>query len=348
MKILKSSGIILALLLLNCAEQKLETVPKPIFIDPNYQGSCDPEIVYNALKEQYYIYYTARRSGKQNTFLQTPIGVASSKDLVNWSFGGYCQFDGMYDKKDAEATFWAPAIITTKDSLHMFATFKSDTVTTKGPWGGRGSIVHYSTALDNPIKGWKKRKVMHSDTLSTLDASAYWVGDTAHLWFMSKSALYKNQDYTLNHLTTKDFQTWKVVEQPLGDVYNKPATEIDYEEAPYIFRWKNSYWLMTDPHNGFAIYKSDAATRWEFQGNILKNPGTGKMDTARARHGSVLIKDNRAFLFYHVEYKRDYDGQPIFKQPLENRKSAIQMAELKIVDGKLVCDRNEPLHFKNQ
>ncbi|MEO1012085.1 MAG: family 43 glycosylhydrolase [Bacteroidota bacterium] len=335
--------ILFATTIMGCAQRQGNTIPKPIFIDPNYQGSCDPEIVYNRSDELYYIYYTARRSGKRNTFLQTPIGVASSQDLANWKFEGYCRFDGQHDDKDADATFWAPAIIATKDSLHMFATFKPDTLTTKGAWGGKGSIVHYATSLNNPVNGWQKMQVMHADTLSTLDASTYWVDDTAHLWFMAKNAMYKTQEYTLIHRTTKDFDAWETIKQPLGDVYNKSVTGIGYEEAPYIFLWKGSYWLMTDPHNGFAIYKSEDATYWKFQGYILKEPGTGKMDVARARHGSVLIKNDRAFLFYHVEYNRDYEGEPIFKQSLENRKSALQMAELKLVKGKLVCDRDKDI-----
>lgn len=337
--------ISLSLVFLACSQKKGQEVPKPIYIDPNYQGSCDPEIVFDPSSDTYFIYYTARRSSKQNTFLQTPIGVASSEDLANWKFEGYCQFDGAYDSKDAKATFWAPAIITTRDSLHMFATFKPDTLTVKGPWGGRGSIVHYTTSLSNPVKGWKKRKVMHSDTLSTLDASTYWVDDTAHLWFMAKSVKYKNQDYTLIHLTTKDFESWKTVNHPLGDVYNTQVTGIGYEEAPYIFQWKGSYWLITDPHQGFAVYHSKDASSWKFQGYILKKPGMGKMDTARARHGSVLVKGSRAFLFYHVEYKRDYKGRPIYEQPLENRTSALQMVELKLSDGKLGADRNKRVTF---
>lgn len=57
--------------------------PAPLFVDPNYQGSCDPEIVWNELEQQWYIYYTARRPMLENTWLQTPIGVAVSKDMIN-------------------------------------------------------------------------------------------------------------------------------------------------------------------------------------------------------------------------------------------------------------------------
>ncbi len=327
-------------LTMGCSQKQL-IVNKPIFTDPNYGGSCDPEIVYNSVKQKYYIYYTARRSDKENTFLQTPIGVASSKNLIDWDFEGYCSFDGKHNNKDASATFWAPAIISEKDSLHMFVTYKSDTLITRGNWGGPGFIVHYSTAKSDPINGWKKTTVMHDSTFTTLDASVYWVDDIAHLWFMSRPLNGKKARYTLAHKTTKNFKNWTAIEQDLGEVYNKEITGITYEEAPYIFQWKKQFWLITDPHKCFAVYNSKDATNWKFKGYILKEPGTGKMDTARGRHGSVLVDENdRAFLFYHVEYNREYGKVSIIKQPLKNRKSALQMVELKLENENIVADRD--------
>ncbi len=338
---------ILALTILSCRSKDTTVsqvdVPKPIFQDPNYHGSCDPEIVFNDQDSTYYIYYTARRSAKQNTFLQTPIGVASSKDLANWEFKGYCAFDGKDDYKDASATYWAPAIISDGSDLHMFVTYKPDTLTTSGIWGGPGNIVHYKAPLKKPVKNWKKVATMNSDSVSTLDASVYKINDTYHLSFMSKSKQHKSENYKLVHKTTTDFENWDTIDQDTGDAYNKKATGIGYEEAPYIFNWKGSYWLLTDPHQGFALYKSDDASSWVFQDYILKNPGTGQMDNARARHGSVLVKEGKAFLVYHVEYNRNYDKTPIFKQALENRKSAIQMVELKLENGKIKTDRNEKI-----
>ena len=54
--------------------KKQYEVPAPLFVDPNYKGSCDPEIVWNEHEQQWYIYYTARRPMLENTWLQTPIG----------------------------------------------------------------------------------------------------------------------------------------------------------------------------------------------------------------------------------------------------------------------------------
>ena len=53
-----------------CSVSKKESgkdVPAPLFIDPNYHGSCDPEIVWNEHDQFWYIYYTARRPMLENS-----------------------------------------------------------------------------------------------------------------------------------------------------------------------------------------------------------------------------------------------------------------------------------------
>ena len=78
------------------------------------------------------------------------------------------------------------------------------------------------------------------------------------------------------------------------------------------------------------------------------------MDNNMARHCSVAVIDDRAFIFYHVEPWRQYDLEqlkgkdrvPIFKQPLKHRRSVLQIAELKLEDRKLVCDRDERIVLK--
>ena len=55
------------------------SITKPLFADPNYNGSCDPEIVWNPVKREWFIYYTARRATRESaTYVGTPIGVISS------------------------------------------------------------------------------------------------------------------------------------------------------------------------------------------------------------------------------------------------------------------------------
>lgn len=321
--------------------------PAPLFIDPNYHGSCDPEVVWNEVDRQWYLYYTARRPALENTWLQTPIGVASSPDMINWTFRGYCRFDGIGGDKDAPATYWAPAIIVDKGKLHMFATFKEDLIPLQGVWGGPGRIRHFETDLEDPINGWTMVDDLHNTSLNTIDATVYKQDDQFHLWFKGKSKkATKNQLY---HLTSRDLYKWKKVPFIPSDVFNPSATGSGFEEAPYIFKWQGKHWLITDPHLGLFVYSSEDGSNWEFQGTILEEGGSRALDNNMARHCSVTLVDDRAFIFYHVEPWRRYDLEqkkgeervPIFRQPLKNRRSVLQMAELKIVDGKLVCERDQ-------
>lgn len=324
-------------------------IHSPIFSDPNYQGSCDPEIVWNELLQRFFIYYTARKGNNENTFLGTPIGVISSVNLIDWIFEGYCKFNGVGGNKDAGETFWAPAVIASNGFLHMFVTYKPDTLPIKGAWGGPGKIVHYKTPLDNPMKGWRKVEDMHDSSINALDATVYENGGLFHVWFKGKKeGDAKNELY---HLVSVDLKKWENKGFIQSDVFNEKATGSDFEEAPYIFHWKNSFWLITDPHDGLFVYQSVDAENWKFQGTILKEGGFRELDNSMARHCSVVLKDGRAFIFYHVEPWRRYDLEkkngkervPIFKQPVENRRSVLQMAELEIQNGRIICNRNKEI-----
>ncbi len=318
---------------------RCKTVPAPLFTDPNYYGSCDPEIIYNPGDKAWYIYYTSRRSLIEENFVATPIGVLKSTDMRHWQFMGYCKFDGIGGNKDMPSTFWAPAMIAKGDQLHMFVTWKPDTNTQRGAWGGPSKIVHYVAPQNNPINGWTKVADMHGDEYDALDATVFEKADTFHVWFKAKPANAKKNQ--LFHLESTDMKTWKNCGFSQSDVFNAKASGSDFEEAPYIFNWKGSYWLITDPHKGLFVYKSSDAEHWKFQGTILETPGSRKNDNSMARHCSVIVQNDRAFIIYHVEPWRDYtSGMPVYKQPTDNRRSVLQMAELKLVDGQLVCDRN--------
>ena len=321
-----------------------KTASIPLYIDSNYHGSCDPEIIWNENDQCWYIYYTSRRSHLENNFLKTPIGVIKSKDLISWSFEGYCQFDGVGGDKDASETFWAPAIISFKDTMHMFVTWKPDTVTTLGAWGGPGKIVHYKTSLNDPVHGWEKVTDMHSNDFDALDATVYLKGQTFHVWYKAKKIGSKKNE--LYHKISQDLFTWEDKGFSESDVFNKEVTGFSFEEAPYMFKWKESYWLITDPHDGLIVYKSNDAEDWDFQKVILKEGSKREMDNSMARHASVAVIKDRAFIFYHVEPWRNYEkGNPIYKQPLKNRRSVLQMAELEIIDGELICNRNKAVEI---
>lgn len=289
------------------------------------------------------IFYTARRALHERTYVGTPLGLAVSKDLKSWSFRGYLKFDGVGGQPDEQRTFWAPAIIRDGDQFHMFVTYKPESSTNpqSGIWGGDGRIRHYVAPVTDPVNGWRFVADLHGPEIVSLDATAYRDSDEWHVWFKGKT---HNTRPRLRHLISADLQTWRASAAPAGDVFNPEVTGYGFEEAPHMFRWQGTNWLITDPHKGPLVYSSPTTTDWELRGLILGEGGTRMLDGSMGRHCSVAVVGERAFIAYHVEPWRDYTtGKSSIYQPEKNRRAVLQMAEFKIVNGELVCDRDAPI-----
>jgi uncharacterized sulfatase len=307
--------------------------PKPLFIDPHYHGSCDPEVVWNEESGEAWIYYTSRRSTRgRASYVGTPIGVASSKNLVDWEFRGYAAFDGVPGKKDMPVTFWAPGVIRRGDVWHMFVTYKDNA---RPPWGGNGTIRHYTAPVSDPLNGWKPAGVPDFPQPDPIDVTLIEVDGKVRAYYRVGNG------GGIQWSETEDLKSWIHHGKCPGDI-NRSG--IGYQEAPYVFRFGGAFWMLTDPHKGLSVYRSDDAVTWKAHTTILKQPGTGLQDGTFGRHPSVLVKDDRAFLFYHVEPNRPYPSPPPEKRSVEMKKSVLQVAELRIVDGKLVCERDAPVN----
>ncbi|MCB1120192.1 MAG: right-handed parallel beta-helix repeat-containing protein [Verrucomicrobiae bacterium] len=307
--------------------------PKPLFRDPNYHGSCDPEIVWNAHEQEWWIFYTARRATRETaTYVGTPIGVVSSKDLANWRFLGYVSFDGMEGKPDMPVTFWAPGIINEGDYYHMFVTYKDSA---EPPWGGKGVIRHYRAPAKDLLKGWTLVDVPSFTQPDPIDATLIKIGDQYRVYYRVA------EGGGIHWATTRDLSTWQNQGRCPGDINLAPDKGgFAYQEAPFVFHWRDKYWLLTDPHEGLAVYESSDGVTWKLQGQILLEPGNGPQDNTRARHPSVAVMGDRAFIFYHVEPNRPYPTPPAEQRTPHEKISFLQMAEFTVEDGKLSCDRD--------
>ena len=108
------------------------------------------------------------------------------------------------------------------------------------------------------------------------------------------------------------------------------ATSDCGQEGPNVFALGGKYWLIADVWKGLAVYSSDDLTHFTRQkSDILVEPGTREQDNAKGHHADVLVAGDRAFIVY-------------FTHPAntEHTRSSVQMAELKVENGVLVCDRN--------
>ena len=118
-------------------------------------------------------------------------------------------------------------------------------------------------------------------------------------------------------------------------------------EAPIVFHWKGKYWNIIDEWNlgyvGLHCDESDDATNWTYNPSILNTPGMRPDDNDQGRHCDVVVVDDRAFIVYFTHPGRVYasNGVEIEENTWEYKRSSLQMAELELVDGKIVCDRDK-------
>lgn len=314
------------LLLLSVTYPQLP-IHAPIYADPVYCGSCDPEIVYNSKLKLWMIFYTARRPAKgMAATVGNPIGVCVSDNLTDWSFVGYCRFDGEGGKPDSEQTRWAPGIIIEGDTAHMFVTFKDNATP---PWGTGGNIVHYVAPVDNMLNGWRKAEVSIGED-DCLDACIVKL-DTGRFRMYYVGGLNNSEvkgRKTIRYAESNDLYSWKTKGDVLGDVNDKAVHNIRYQEAVYVFVYDGKFYMLTDPHKGLSTYTSEDGITWVYHGQIMKTGSSSRiLDYTQARHPSVIIYNRIPYIFYHVEPFRP-DGIKGDKLEKHQRYSFLQMAEL--------------------
>lgn len=306
--------------------------PKPLYADPNYHGSCDPEVIWNESSGEILVFYTARRATLEKaSYVGTPIGAISSPDLIHWRFRGYLSMDGMVGKKDMPVTYWAPGIVRHGERWHMFVTHKDNA---RPPWGGKGVIRHYSAPAEDLISTWKFEGIPNFPQPDPIDASLITIGNAVRAYYRV------GENGGIQWSESADLITWKHHGPCPGDV-NRP--ERGYQEAPYVFKFKNVYWMLTDPHSGLNVFRSTDGVSWAAKGQILAGQGNAESDGSRGRHPSVLVRGERAFLFYHVEPWRPYPSPPPEQRTVRQKMSFLQVAELKVLEDRLLCDRDLPV-----
>ena len=315
-------------------------VPTPIFNDPNYEGAADPEVVWNGRANEWWVFYTARRIMADHNpgCGGTPVGVCASKDLVDWRFVGYCKFDGVGGDRDAATTAWAPGIICDPAGHHhMFLTYKP---TADGYWGGDRSVIrHYVETDGDLLNGWTKVGDV-TPPPQTIDAGLI---SAAGQWWMFYRDIPPKGDApgSVYWATSPDLAAWTPHGHVAGPVNDRSVNGASYQEAPYAFRWRGHYWLLTDQGGRLGQYRSDDLRAWTFTGPLLQNPGWRPLDHNSGKHPSVAVIGDRAFIVYF-----NHPYAPADHTPLERKKAGrswLHLSELTIRDGKLDCDRDVPV-----
>ena len=306
----------------------IERAPAPLYRDPILDGVADPSVVYHEPDGSWLIYYTQRRAN-----IPVPgvawafggkIGIARSTDKGrSWLYAGTAKGIACGSELD---TFWAPHVFKDGELFHMFVTYIETIPDRFG--GGNPTIRHY-TSVDG--LDWKFSDVVDTGSDDIIDAAVVKLPDQRWLLVFRDC----NAGSRTAMCVSTDLKKWERLPQAVGE---------HRHEAPVIFSWKDRYWMLIDEWEGLGAYVSKDGLSYERNGRILKEPGRRPDDGVRASHPGVAVVGDRAFVFYHTHP----DQRPGVEQwettnthTYQYKRSSLQIAELKVSDGKLVCDRNE-------
>ncbi len=314
-------------------ELAIEEMSAPIFRDPIFDGAADPSVVYNSSTDEWWIFYTQRRANVPSAGVAycygTNIGIAvSDNNGRSFYYKGICE--GM-DIADGVQTYWAPEIVESDGVYHMFVTLIHGIY---HDWGGERHIVHFtSTDLIN----WTFISQLDLTSDRVIDPGVIQLPDGSwRLWYKDEAA-----GSITRAADSPDLLEWTTIP-------NSSASDRSHE-APNVMVWKNNYWLLTDTGQGLGIYRSSDGDQWESQGLIMDQFGQRTDDGWYGQHPDVVILNDRAFIFYFVHAGRMLFDKPNFEQsynqtaPFEWKRTSLQVAELEVIDGKLICDRDKYL-----
>ncbi len=306
--------------------------PAPLYRDPVYDGAADPVLVWNPDKKVWWMYYTQRRAKIDLPGVEwchgTEIGVAESKDLgMTWKYLGTLALA----HPDSAYSFWAPDVIRDERGLyHMYASYVPGGANTHRDWGGERHILHYTS---KELWTWKLDKRIPLNSDNCIDATLFKKPDGSwRMWYKDEG--HGSQTFAVESANLKD---WKPV--------NDPGISKLYGEGPKAFRFKGHYWLIKDPNSGLDVYRSGDLENWTYQGKILDKPGTRNSDGTIGKHADVVVCGDRAYIIYFTHPYSENAPERDGVSPLSNRHTALQAAELEVIDGKIVCDRDKPFRI---
>jgi len=298
----------------------------PLFRDPIYDGAADPTIIYNRQERSWWIVYTQRRANVDCRGFAwvhgSDIGVATSCDGgASWRYRGILQ---NLEIEPGRNTFWAPEILWHEGLYHMYVSYVRGV---PHDWSGERQILHY-TSTD--LWKWSYVAALPLSSNRVIDACVERIPNGKwRMWY--KDEKHGSHTYAAD---SQDLAHWSVMGPVITDCPH---------EGPNVFRWKDRYWMITDPWDGLGVYCSADAQRWERQDNILKTGGTRPDDGGKGSHADVLVAGEQAFILYFT------NPGPTSPQtaasiaevtPYSERRSSLQIARLGLRDGRLFCDRN--------
>lgn len=319
-----------------CAEpdSKSTAAPKPLYRDPVYDGAADPVVIWNPHVRRWWMFYTNRRAKAPGLsgvawVHGTRIGIAESADGGRtWAYIGTADVELPATVGSDDPTHWAPDVLTTADGTHhMFLTVVPGVFEN---WQHPRAIVHLRST---DMRRWTFVRTLELASDRVIDASLLRLADgTWRMWYNNE-----RDRKSIYFADSPDLVSWTDRGKAVGDQGG---------EGPTVFRWRGAYWMITDVWDGLAVYRSEDALNWTRQsgGNLLQTPGQGADDQVKGGHAYALVNEDRAYLFYFTHPGRR--GAAARRDGYEQRRSSIQVVELKLEGERLACDRDKPTEIQ--
>lgn len=304
----------------------MAVVKAPLFADPIYNGAADPMIIKNEQNGRFYMFYTQRRTSAAlpnsvSYCYGSKIGVAEAYDG-----GAYWLYRGTLDLEFefGQNTFWAPEIIWDTDTnlYHMFVSY---IVGIHSEWKGDSSIIHYTSS---DLFHWSFIGEIDINSKKVIDPCIFRLKNGIYrMWYKEES----DKAHTA-YADSTDLYCWE----------RRGLATSDYsQEGPNVFEFGGKYWLIADEWKGLVVYSSKDLTHFERQNGefLLSGNGTRALDMGVGRHADVFVNNGKAYIVYFVHYNDDGNTESKENHP----PTVIQLAELEIENGKLVCSRNKEI-----
>lgn len=302
-----------------------QSVPKPLYDDPVFHGAADPVIIQHHRTKIWWMFYTNRRATLKDSsgvawVHGTPIGIATSKDGKKWKYKGTASIDHL---PDVDGTYWAPEVIYAAGVYHMYLTYVPGIFK---DWN-HPRVIWHLTSTD--LSHWKYQSQIPLVNEKVIDACVYPLpGGVWRMWYNNEK-----DGKSIWFADSKDLYHWE----------DRGKAVASRGEGPKVFRWMDRYFMMVDAWKGIEIYQSKDLLRWEKQSSrILEQPGKGLDDQVMGGHCDVVVHNGKAYVYYFTHPGRT-KLNPAPKNSFEDKRSVIQVAELKYENGIITCDRDAVL-----
>lgn len=264
----------------------------------------------------------------------TDIGVARSDDGgASWTYAGVLE---EVDPHEGRNTLWAPEVLWAEGRYHMFVSYIRGV---PEQWAGHArTILHH---VSDDLVAWEYLGAVPLSSDRVIDACVYPLpGGGYRMWFKDEA-----HDSTTWCADSPDLMTWGESLLAVG----KPS-----HEGPNVFELGGSFWMITDEWRGLGVHRSADLQTWERQGLILDQPGARTWDAGLGHHADVVVgTDSRgselAWIFYFTHRHEHGAGASQSAAPHPDipivHVTDVQVATLRVVDDRLVCDRDAPIEL---